>query len=181
MSRTTLYFFDQETLIDLPGDFEIFKKMLPSFYFLPANSFKDIKIVYNDTDSSVLSIENEKDFKDFLKKNIKNLYLDTQGDFELYEQYLEARDNMRGESKEMKRLNELLIKDEECTQSMCTKYKEEEIEIENLKKLIKEFEMRKNELEAIVKKGKDHLKKEQETIRKELTELQKKMGLATQK
>ena len=88
---------------------------------------------------------------------------------------------MRGESKEMKRLNELLIKDEECTQSMCTKYKEEEIEIENLKKLIKEFEMRKNELEAIVKKGKDHLKQEQETIRKELTELQKKMGLATQK
>ena len=174
MSRATLYFFDQEELIDLPGDYGIFKKMIPAFFYLTENSFKNVKILYNNTDSTVLSIENEKDFKSFLQKKIKNLYLDAQGDNELYEKYLEAKDYYNGENKEIKRINELQKKDEELTQLYNTKFKDQENEIENMKKLIKDLESRKTEMEEIVRKGKEQLKKEQEIVRKELNKLKKK-------
>lgn len=176
MNKLTLYFFDEEAIIDFPKDLQGLKKSILIYFLLSEKSINDIHLCYNNTDSSVLSIENEKDFKTFLQKNINNLYLDVGDHNELYEEYLEAKEN-NGEKKEIKRINELLKKDEEYTKLLDTKFKKEEEEIKEINQLMEELRMRKIELVKYIKKAKEGFEKEHQKIKDELTDLQTKMGM----
>ena len=176
MNKLTLYFIDEEEFIDFPKDLKSLRKLISIYFLLSEKSANDIRLLYNNTDSNVLSIENEEDFKSFLKKNINNLYLDLGGNMDIYEEYLEAKQS-NAEKKNLKRINELLLKDEEYSKLSETKFKKEEDEIQEINKLLEELRARKIELIKYIKKNKDIYEKEHKKIRDELSELQIKMGL----
>ena len=176
MNKLGLYFFDEETFIDFPENLQSLKKLISIYFMLSEKSINEINLCYNNSDSSILSIQNEEDFNSFLKKNISNLYLDVGENNEIYEEYLEGKEG-NTEKKDIKRLNELLSKDEEYTTNYKNKFKKEEDEIIEINKLIEELRQRKIQLVKYINKNKEAYEKEHKQIKDELTELQIKLGI----
>ena len=112
MSKLLLYFMDEEILIDFPKDLQCLKKQISLYFKITENNINSINLCYNNSDSSILSIKNEQDFAIFLKKNISNLYLDISQNYDIYEQYLLSKDQNEDKN-DLKKLNELISKDEE--------------------------------------------------------------------
>ena len=171
-----LYFFDEEVFIDFPKTLQDLKRIISIYFFLKEESVNNINLCYNDKDSTLLSIESQKDYNLFLKKNIVNLYLVS--DNEIYEEYLEEKEN-NTEKKDIKKLNELLEKDEEYSELIKSKFKKEEDEILEINKLIEELRKRKIELVKYINKNKDIYQKEQIKIREEIADLQIKIGVTS--
>ena len=176
MNKLGLYFFDEEAFIDFPKNLQNLKKLISIYFMLSEKSIDEINLCYNNSDSSVLSIKNEEDFNSFLKKNISNLYLDVGQNTDIYEEYLEGKEG-NSEKKDIKRMNELLSKDEEYTKNYKNKFKKEEEEIIEINKLIEELRQRKIEIVKYINKNKEIYEKEHKQIKDELTELQIKLGI----
>ena len=174
MNKLALYFFDEEAFIDYPNSLNNLKKLISIYFFLNKETINNINICYNNNDSTLLSIENEEDYKSFKNKNITNLYIIA--DNEVYEEFLEEKEN-NTEKKDIKKLNELLVKDEEYSKIYKSKFKKEEDEILEINKLIEELRKRKIELVKYINKHKEIYEKEHEKIREELTDLQIKIGI----
>ena len=176
MNKLCLYFFDEEALIDFPKNLQTLKKLISIYFMLSEESISEINLCYNNSDSSVINIKNEEDFNSFLKKNISNLYLDVGQNSDIYEEYLEGKEG-NSDKKYIKRLNELLSKDEEYTKNAKTKFKKEEDEIIEINKLIEELRLRKIELVKYINKNKEAYEIEHKQVRDELTQLQIKLGI----
>ena len=177
MNKLTLYFFDEEALIDFPKDFQKLKKLISIYFSLSEKSVNDLNLCYNNTDSTILNIKNEEEFKSFLSKNISNLYLDIDQKYEIYEEYLSAKENQSADKRDLKKLNELMLKDEEYSKISLIKFKKEEDEINEINKLMEELRERKIQLVKYIKKNKEEFEKEHKKIKEELSELQIKMGI----
>ena len=178
MSKLSLYFMDEEILIDFPKDLQSLKKQISLYFKITENIINSINLCYNNSDSSILSIKNEQDFAIFLKKNISNLYLDISQNYDIYEQYLLLKDQ-NGDKSDLKKLNELISKDEEYKKLSQTKFKKEEEELKEINKLMEDLTSRKIELIKYIKKNKDSFEKEHKKIKDEIVELQIKLGLPT--
>ena len=178
MSKLSLYFMDEEALIDFPKNFQSLKKQISLFFKITENNINSLNICYNNSDSSILSIKNEQDFDIFLKKNITNLYLDISQNFDTYEQYLIAKEK-NGDKNDLQKLNELILKDEEYEKLSQTKFKKEEEELKEINRLMEELTSRKIELIKYIKKNKEIFEKEHRAIRDEIVELQIKIGIPT--
>jgi len=177
MNKLSLYFLDEELYIDFPKNFKNLKEQISLYFKLTDAIINCINLCYNNSDSKVLSIKNEEDFTSFIKKNIYNLYLDVGPNYDIYEEYLKEKGN--GDTNDLKRLNELILKDEEYTKISPTKFKKEEDEIKEINKLMEELRSRKAVLENNIKKNKESFEKEHKKIKEEIVELQIKMGLPT--
>ncbi len=178
MSKLSLYFMDEEALIDLPKNFQNLKQQISQYFKFTENIINSLNLCYNNSDSSILSIKNEKDFDTFLKKNINNLYLDISQDFDIYEQYLMAKEPNEDKN-DLKKLNELILKDEEYEKLSQNKFKKEEEELKEINRLMEELTSRKIELIKYIKKNKDIFEKEHKKIKDEIVELQIKLGIPT--
>ena len=84
-----------------------------------------------------------------------------------------------GDKSDLKKLNELILKDEEYEKLSQTKFKKEEEELKEINKLMEELTSRKIELIKYIKKNKDSFEKEHKNIKEEIVELQIKIGLPT--
>ena len=177
MNKLSLYFLDEELYIDFPKNFKNLKEQISLYFKLTDAIINCINLCYNNSDSKILSIKNEEDFTSFIKKNISNLYLDIGPNYDIYEEYLKEKGN--GDTNDLKRLNELILKDEEYTKISPTKFKKEEDEIKEINKLMEELRSRKAVLENNIKKNKESFEKEHKKIKEEIVELQIKMGLPT--
>ena len=178
MSKLSLYFMDEVALIDFPKDFQSLKKQISLYFKITENIINSVNLSYNNSDSSILSIKNDKDFAVFLKKNITNLYLDISQNYDIYEQYLMEKEQNEDKG-DLKKLNELILKDEEYEKLSQTKFKKEEEELKEINKLMEELTSRKIELIKYIKKNKDSFEKEHKKIKDEIVELQIKIGLPT--
>ena len=81
------------------------------------------------------------------------------------------------ENEDIKRLNDLMKKDEEFNKLYETKFKKEESEIEDINKLIESLNSRKIEIIKHIKKNKQILENEHLKIKKELSELKQKLNI----
>ena len=178
MNKLSLYFLDEELNIDFPKNLQNLKNQISQNFKLTDALINSIDLCYNNSDSKILSIKNDEDFTSFLKKNIYNLYLDIGPNFDIYEEYLKEKEGNE-DANDLKRLNELLLKDEEYTKISPTKFKKEEDEIKEINKLMEELRSRKTILENNIKKNKENFEKEHKKIKDEIVELQIKMGLPT--
>ena len=178
MSKLSLYFMDEVALIDFPKDFQSLKKQISLYFKITENIINSINLCYNNSDSIILSIKNEQDFSAFHKKNITNLYLDINQNYDIYEQYLMEKEQ-NGDKSDLKKLNELISKDEEYEKLSQTKFKKEEEELKEINKLMEELTSRKIELIKYIKKNKDSFEKEHKKIKDEIVELQIKLGMPT--
>ena len=164
MNKLSLYFLDEELYIDFPKNLQNLKKQISSNFNLTDALINCINLCYNNSDSKILSIKSEEDFNSFLKKNICK--------------YLKEREE-NGDANDLKRLQELILKDEEYTKLSPNKFKKEEDEIKQINKLMEELRTRKAEIENNIKKDKESFEKERKKIKEEIVELQIKMGLPT--
>jgi regulator of sigma D len=147
MNKLSLYFLDEELFIDFPKNLQNLKEQISLYFKLTDALINCINLCYNNSDSKIFSIKNEEDFTSFLKKNICNLYLDIGPNFDIYEEYLKEKEG-NGDTNDLKRLNELILKDEEYTKISPTKFKKEEDEIKEINKLMEELRSRKAVLES---------------------------------
>ena len=173
MNKLALYFFDEEIFIDYPETLDKLKKIISIHFFLSQKTINNINLCYNDKDSTLISIDNECDFISFLNKKIANLYLVSDND--AYEEYLEQKENNTAK-KDIKKLNELLKKDDEYSKLINSKFKKEENEILEINKLIEDLRKRKIELVKYIHKNKGILEVEHNKIREEINELQHKIN-----
>ena len=176
MDRLILYFFSEEANIVIPKTFQSLQEIITSNFFINENNLKKINICYNNIDSKLLSINNESDYKSFLKKGIKNIYLDAGQNNEIYEEYLSQKEK-KGESEEIKRLNILMKKDEEYNKLIETKFKKEEKELKEINKLIENLNAIKAEIIKHINKNKKVLENEHQKIKNEISELKQKLGI----
>ena len=176
MDRIILYFFSEEANIDIPKTFQSLQEIISSNFFIDENNLKKINICYNNIDSKLLSINNESDYKSFLKKGIKNIYLDAGQNNEIYEEYLSQKEK-KDESEDIKRLNILIKKDEEYNKLYETKFKKEEKELQEINELIENLNSIKAEIIKHINKNKKVLEKEHQKIKNEMSELKQKLNI----
>ena len=176
MDKLNLYFFSEEAFIDSPKTFQSLMQLISSTFFINENDFKKINICYNNIDSKLLSINDENDYKSFLKKNINNIYLDAGQNYEIYEEYLSQKEKIN-ENEDIKRLNLLIKKDEEYKKLYETKFLKEQNELDEINRLIESLNSRKIEIIKHIKKNKQILENEHLKIKKELSELKQKLNI----
>ena len=176
MDRLILYFFSEEANIVIPKTFQSLQEIISSNFFINENNLKKINICYNNIDSKLLSINDENDYKSFLKKNINNIYLDAGQNYEIYEEYLSQKEK-KGESEEIKRLNILIKKDEEYKKLYETKFIKEQNELNEINQLIESLNLAKADIIRSINKNKKLLENEHQKIKSELSELKLKLGM----
>ena len=171
-----LYFFSEETYIDIPKTFQSLRQIISTNFFINEKDIKKINICYNNLDSKLLSINNESDYKSFLKKNINNIYLDAGQNNEIYEEYLLQKEKNK-ESEDIKRLDILIKKDEEYKKLYETKFQNEENELKKINKLIENLNTTKAGIIKHINKNKKLLQNEHQKIKNELSALKIKLGI----
>ena len=176
MDKLNLYFFSEEAFIDSPKTFQSLMQLISSTFFINENDFKKINICYNNIDSKLLSINDENDYKSFLKKNINNIYLDAGQNYEIYEEYLSQKEKIN-ENEDIKRLNLLIKKDEEYKKLYETKFIKEQNELNEINQLIESLNLAKADIIRSINKNKKLLENEHQKIKSELSELKLKLGM----
>ena len=176
MERLILYFFSEEAYIDYPKTFQSLKEIIIKNFFITENNFKNIKLCYNNSDSTLLTINNENDYKSFLKKKINNIYLDVGQNYEIYEEFL-AQIEKKDSNEDFKRLNELMKKDKEYKMLYETKFKNEENRLIEINKLIEYLNMLKTDIVKQINQNKKLLENDHQKILEEISELKVKMGI----
>ena len=175
MNKLALYFFAEEEYIEFPETLQSLQELISKLFLLTKNNLNKINICYNNIDSSLLLIKNEKDYKSFLKKKINNIYLDAGQNFEIYEDFI-SRKEKKEDNEDIKRFNELLKKEEEIKKFYESEIKDGENQLNDINKLLKDLQARKISIIKSINDNKKKLEKEQQKINEELSELKQKLG-----
>ena len=174
MDKLALYFFAEEQYIDFPNSLKSLQDLISKLFLLTKNNINKINICYNNLDSSILSIKNEKDYKSFLKKSINNIYLDAGQNYEIYEEFISQKEK-KEENEDVKRFNELLKKEQETKKFYESEIKNGESELNDINKLLEDLNARKISIVNSINEAKKKYEKEKKKISDELSDLKQKL------
>ena len=175
MDKLALYFFAEEQYIDFPNSLKSLQDLISKLFLLTKNNINKINICYNNIDSTLLSIKNEKDYKSFLKKSINNIYLDAGQNYEIYEEFISQKEK-KEENDDVKRFNELLKKEQETKKFYESEIKNGESELNDINKLLEGLNARKISIVNSINEAKKKYEKEKKKISDELSDLKQKLG-----
>ena len=175
MDKLALYFFAEEQYIDFPNSLKSLQDLISKLFLLTKNNINKINICYNNIDSTLLSIKNEKDYKSFLKKSINNIYLDAGQNYEIYEEFISQKEK-KEENEDVKRFNELLKKEQETKKFYESEIKNGESELNDINKLLEDLNARKISIVNSINEAKKRYEKEKKKISDELSDLKQKLG-----
>ena len=175
MDKLALYFFAEEQYIDFPNSLKSLQDLISKLFLLTKNNINKINICYNNLDSSILSIKNEKDYKSFLKKSINNIYLDAGQNYEIYEEFISQKEK-KEDNEDIKRYNELLQKEQETKKFYESEIKNGESELNDINKLLEDLNARKISIVNSINEAKKKYEKEKKKISDELSDLKQKLG-----
>ena len=175
MDKLALYFFAEEQYIDFPNSLKSLQDLISKLFLLKKNNINKINICYNNIDSTLLSIKNEKDYKSFLKKSINNIYLDAGQNYEIYEEFISQKEK-KEENEDVKRFNELLKKEQETKKFYESEIKNGESELNDINKLLEGLNARKISIVNSINEAKKKYEKEKKKISDELSDLKQKLG-----
>ena len=175
MDKLALYFFAEEQYIDFPNSLKSLQDLISKLFLLTKNNINKINICYNNIDSTLLSIKNEKDYKSFLKKSINNIYLDAGQNYEIYEEFISQKEK-KEENEDVKRFNELLKKEQETKKFYESEIKNGESELNDINKLLEGLNARKISIVNSINEAKKKYEKEKKKISDELSDLKQKLG-----
>ena len=175
MDKLALYFFAEEQYIDFPNSLKSLQDLISKLFLLTKNNINKINICYNNIDSTLLSIKNEKDYKSFLKKSINNIYLDAGQNYEIYEDFISQKEK-KEENEDVKRFNELLKKEQETKKFYESEIKNGESELNDINKLLEDLNARKISIVNSINEAKKKYEKEKKKISDELSDLKQKLG-----
>ena len=175
MDKLALYFFAEEQYIDFPNSLKSLQDLISKLFLLTKNNINKINICYNNIDSTLLSIKNEKDYKSFLKKSINNIYLDAGQNYEIYEEFISQKEK-KEENEDVKRFKELLKKEQETKKFYESEIKNGESELNDINKLLEDLNARKISIVNSINEAKKKYEKEKKKISDELSDLKQKLG-----
>ena len=175
MDKLALYFFAEEQYVDFPNSLKSLQDLISKLFLLTKNNINKINICYNNLDSSILSIKNEKDYKSFLKKSINNIYLDAGQNYEIYEEFISQKEK-KEDNEDIKRYNELLQKEQETKKFYESEIKNGESELNDINKLLEGLNARKISIVNSINEAKKKYEKEKKKISDELSDLKQKLG-----
>ena len=175
MDKLALYFFAEEQYIDFPNSLKSLQDLISKLFLLTKNNINKINICYNNIDSTLLSIKNEKDYKSFLKKSINNIYLDAGQNYEIYEEFISQKEK-KEENEDVKRFNELLKKEQETKKFYESEIKNGESELNDINKILEDLNARKISIVNSINEAKKKYEKEKKKISDELSDLKQKLG-----
>ena len=175
MDKLALYFFAEEQYIDFPNSLKSLQDLISKLFLLTKNNINKINICYNNIDSTLLSIKNEKDYKSFLKKSINNIYLDAGQNYEIYEEFISQKEK-KEDNEDIKRYNELLQKEQETKKFYESEIKNGESELNDINKLLEVLNARKISIVNSINEAKKKYEKEKKKISDELSDLKQKLG-----
>ena len=175
MDKLALYFFAEEQYVDFPNSLKSLQDLISKLFLLTKNNINKINICYNNIDSTLLSIKNEKDYKSFLKKSINNIYLDAGQNYEIYEEFISQKEK-KEENEDVKRFNELLKKEQETKKFYESEIKNGESELNDINKLLEDLNARKISIVNSINEAKKKYEKEKKKISDELSDLKQKLG-----
>ena len=175
MDKLALYFFAEEQYIDFPNSLKSLQDLISKLFLLTKNNINKINICYNNIDSTLLSIKNEKDYKSFLKKSINNIYLDAGQNYEIYEEFISQKEK-KEENEDVKRFNELLKKEQQTKKFYESEIKNGESELNDINKLLEDLNARKISIVNSINEAKKKYEKEKKKISDELSGLKQKLG-----
>ena len=175
MDKLALYFFAEEQYIDFPNSLKSLQDLISKLFLLTKNNINKINICYNNIDSTLLSIKNEKDYKSFLKKSINNIYLDAGQNYEIYEEFISKKEK-KEDNEDIKRYNELLQKEQETKKFYESEIKNGESELNDINKLLEVLNARKISIVNSINEAKKKYEKEKKKISDELSDLKQKLG-----
>ena len=175
MDKLALYFFAEEQYIDFPNSLKSLQDLISKLFLLTKNNINKINICYNNIDSTLLSIKNEKDYKSFLKKSINNIYLDAGQNYEIYEEFISQKEK-KEENEDVKRFNELLKKEQETKKFYESEIKNGESELNDINKILEVLNARKISIVNSINEAKKKYEKEKKKISDELSDLKQKLG-----
>ena len=175
MDKLALYFFAEEQYVDFPNSLKSLQDLISKLFLLTKNNINKINICYNNIDSTLLSIKNEKDYKSFLKKSINNIYLDAGQNYEIYEEFISQKEK-KEENEDVKRFNELLKKEQETKKFYESEIKNGESELNDINKLLEVLNARKISIVNSINEAKKKYEKEKKKISDELSDLKQKLG-----
>ena len=175
MDKLALYFFAEEQYIDFPNSLKSLQDLISKLFLLTKNNINKINICYNNIDSTLLSIKNEKDYKSFLKKSINNIYLDAGQNYEIYEEFISQKEK-KEDNEDIKRYNELLQKEQETKKFYESEIKNGESELNDINKLLEDLNARKISIVNSINEAKKKYEKEKKKISDELSDLKQKLG-----
>ena len=175
MDKLALYFFAEEQYVDFPNSLKSLQDLISKLFLLTKNNINKINICYNNLDSSILLIKNEKDYKSFLKKSINNIYLDAGQNYEIYEEFISQKEK-KEDNEDIKRYNELLQKEQETKKFYESEIKNGESELNDINKLLEDLNARKISIVNSINEAKKKYEKEKKKISDELSDLKQKLG-----
>ena len=177
MSKITLDFFGEELLINTPNTLVDLRNQISSSFLLSQEDSLELILSYYDENSKISHIQNENDYNTFLQKKISKINLDISEESKIYKQTIKKQEEQLEKEKDKKRLEELLKLDDEMEKPIPGRFKKEEDEIKEINEKLNQLKARKNVLINIIHKGVIDKNNKQSKIRREIVELQEKLGL----
>lgn len=178
MSKIIINFFgDEAQLIDIPKSLFILRTLISSIFRINLEDAEELILSYNDKNSRICYIENEKDYKTFLSKRIVKINTEISPNSKLYKSEVEKRDEEEEIEKDKKQLQELIELDNEMEKPTPDKFKAENEELKEINEKIYELTKRKNELIKKIHSAVEEKNKKHREVKKKIAELQEKLGL----
>lgn len=165
MANLKLSFFDEEVYIKTPKTLSDLFKHISSSFLLSQEDSKELILTYKISESKSLQIKDEKDYKAFLTKKISKINLDVSQDSKIYKNELKVQEESEKDKKKLENLKKL---DKEIE-------KNEQEKIKEMNDLINKYGSGANVLIKNIHSIYNGKNIQQQKIRKEINNLQKKM------
>ena len=165
--KINLDFFGEEISIPIQKDLASIRSTISAKFFFTKSDAQEIILYYYNKNNKKININNEEDYKIFLKEKNKKILLDISQDSQIYQKNLE-------ELEMNEELNKLYKKREELQNITFEKEKKE---IEEMQNVIKKLKLKMKQLKLHLKEEKKKIEEEKEKNQNKINELEKKLGI----
>lgn len=177
-SKINLNLFGEIVNIEPPSNLIELREKISENFVLNKSDAEELILSYTKESKSI-NIEKEEDYKIFLESKINQIKIDISQNSHIYQENLsqlkEEKEN------DEKKLNELLKQNEEYKKLLSTKFINQKQEIIDITKQIQELFSKRKKLIQYIKVEKGKIIKLKKNNDKAIIELQKKLGLKTNK
>ena len=178
MSKIALNFFGEIVSVEKPKNLASLRNDIARLFFFSAQDAAEILLTYNDNGDKLI-ISNDEDLKAFLETGNSMIDLDICQNSKIYKDNL---NQLQEETlKDKTALEELLKKRDELNKLKETKFAPEREEMKKIQAKIMELFKEKTQIRKKIFEGVRLIEKEKKENEKKIAELQKKLGIKTEK
>ena len=178
MSKIALNFFGEIVSVEKPKNLASLRNDIARLFFFSAQDAAEILLTYNDNGDKLI-ISNDEDLKAFLETGNSMIDLDICQNSKIYKDNL---NQLQEETlKDKTALEELLKKRDELNKLKETKFAPEREEMKKIQAKIMELFKEKTQIKKKIFEGVRLIEKEKKENEKKIAELQKKLGIKTEK